>query len=220
MAHTNIWDDAPLVIGDQAGEGYDNINTIHTDVSERMQLEHNWNGGAGGLNTDGLHIPGKAAVVVNQSTAATIVANAGAFLAAYNGSVAMASDTGVVYVKKGAANATNGTWTAIAADREFGTWTSKSVDTSYLAAESGFVTATLTVIHNNTAALTGMTDSSNPPTTVRAQAYSTRNWDARVDGSSLCMPVKTGDYYKVAYTQIIGSTTGSVLVYWLPLTVA
>lgn len=117
MAHSNTWADAPLAISDQAGEGYANINDARTDVSERLQLEHHFNNSASdgnnGLDTDGLHLPGKAAVVENQSTAATIVANGGDFLAAYNGSIAVSSDTKVPYVKVGAEEATNGTWTLI-----------------------------------------------------------------------------------------------------------
>lgn len=210
MAHTSIWSDAPLVIGDQAGEGYDNINTTHTDVSDRMQLEHLWNGGAGGQTTDGIHKPGQAAVVENQSTAATIIAGAGVFGTAYTGSIAMASDTAVLYVKKGTENSATGTWTPSTAG--FGVRTSTDSlsrtlikDYVYLAGSDGFINAFASVDHGYQIKLYSHT---NPtPTLQLAQA----GGEDGSDWGSICVPIINGNYFKITYG---GST---IFIYWLPI---
>ncbi len=128
MAHSRTWDNADPATSDNASAGAQEIREFKVDVDERQKLEHFW-GSTGNTTIGGTHIPGKASVVENQSTDATIVANGGDFLAAFNGSVARASDTGVLYVKVGTEGLTNGTWTAIVAQTSF-LDTSSGSDTS------------------------------------------------------------------------------------------
>lgn len=89
--------------------------------------------------------------------------------------------------------------------KPFGTWTTKTADDSHLAATDGFVVAyeSGTADHE----LKILTDSSNPPTTVRQRFYKTG--DGTAAGSVMC-PVKSGDYFKV-------TDTGTSTIYWLPL---
>lgn len=86
----------------------------------------------------------------------------------------------------------------------FGAWETKTITTVYLAATDGFVCAYSTP---ECYWIKGYTDSSTPPTTVRAWQYE--------DDSSMqqyiMMPVKKGDYWKVT----VQSNTATV--YWMPV---
>jgi hypothetical protein len=87
----------------------------------------------------------------------------------------------------------------------FGAWASKSANTVYQAATDGFVVATAGMYGDSD--VFGYTDSSNPPTTLRA-AF---NVAATVGYGSITMPVKKNDYWEITYN---GS---SPTIYWLPL---
>lgn len=108
-------------------------------------------------------------------------------------------------------NSTDGVFemvSPVANKREFGAWAGKSENTVYQAASDGFV-----VGHWNVEA--GFTDGqvksdgSNPPTTVRVQG------DAGSAGEKVpfCVPIRSGDYYKVERN----GSGGSAAVYWLPI---
>ena len=81
-----------------------------------------------------------------------------------------------------------------------GAWESKSNDTVYEAETDGFVCAGGQALTT----CSGYTDSSTPPTTLRAF-----NWSTSGVNASIMMPVKKGDYWKV-----VG---GEVWCYWIPL---
>ena len=91
---------------------------------------------------------------------------------------------------------------AVSADDDaFGAWASKSNNTSYEAETDGLVVALYTYDADESL---GYTDSSNPPTTLRA-AGTTGIGEKR---QSFTMPVKKGDYWRV---------TTIDTVYWLPI---
>lgn len=90
---------------------------------------------------------------------------------------------------------------------EMGDWTSKSVDVAYQATTDGDVLSYSTASSGGNTT-TGYTDSSNPPTTIRAK-NSTYNTG---DYSFINMPVKKGDYYKVT----VGGTGLTSVAYWIP----
>ena len=218
MPHSNTWDDTPLVIGDQAGEGYANINTTHTDVGERMRVEHAWSELEAGATaaTDGMHKPGYASVVETLTDAGDLAA---AHSTAVNGSVAFAADSEALYVKVGEEQGVGGTWTAV--HQDFGDWSSpKTVDQKYTATVAGFVTATLTVTFGTTAQLVGLTDNNDPqPTTIRARTFASYGGAGgdNVQDASICFPVKNGANYKVNLNNIVGSGS-TVVIYFIPLT--
>ncbi len=120
MAHTNPWSTtAAKPAGGSSLSAIDtNIQANTLDILERMELEHYFNDSQ---TYDGTHIPAGASVCSNQDSAATIVAAAtgSVYADTYTGSLAVAEDTGVMYVKKGTANATTGTWTPIIAQTTF-----------------------------------------------------------------------------------------------------
>ena len=76
---------------------------------------------------------------------------------------------------------------------------SYSDDTSYLAATDGFVCA----FGQHTTSMLGYTDASNPPTTQRCANWATSGVDC-----GITMPVKKGQYWKVA---------GADHINWIPL---
>ncbi len=127
MAHIRPWSDtqANPSGGSNRSDLDTNIQKNTVDVEERVALEHHWDNSAAdgnsGKDSDGLHIPGGASVVLQDEDAADIVAQASGsvMLAAYNGSVARARDTGVLYVKVGTDQSTTGTWTAVIAQTTF-----------------------------------------------------------------------------------------------------
>jgi len=86
----------------------------------------------------------------------------------------------------------------------FGAWASKSTNTVYQAATDGFVLAGLT---GDNMYVNGLSDSFNPPTTVRIQdqCYNASNKQA-----GITMPVRKNDYWEV-------TTNGSTYVWWIPL---
>jgi hypothetical protein len=81
----------------------------------------------------------------------------------------------------------------------FGTWASKNTGTSYQAETDGIVIAIIGVGELGV----GLTDSNNPPTTERCRVYGADGYR-----STLPMPVKKGDYWKVTGT--------FASIYWLP----
>jgi hypothetical protein len=82
----------------------------------------------------------------------------------------------------------------------FGQWVAKTNGTSWLAPADGFVCA-----YNTTGAeISGLTDSANPPTTVRTR----NNSDEHNEDSGISFPVRQGDYWLV---------TGAGFVFWISL---
>lgn len=90
-------------------------------------------------------------------------------------------------------------------------WNSKSFDTVYQAASDGLVLAYGTLTASHAVDLTGLTDSSNPPTTTRAVAFMANTGTGTA--ISLMMPVRKGDYYEVSQN---GAGTGTSM-WWIPL---
>jgi cell division protein FtsL len=87
---------------------------------------------------------------------------------------------------------------------KLGAWQSKDVNTVYYTNTDGFVVA-FGYSPGTYIRVSGLTDSSNPPSTIRAVD------DGRgLNHASIAMPVRKGDYWKV--------TGGSnVIIYWIPL---
>ena len=97
----------------------------------------------------------------------------------------------------------------------FGSWSTTDRDgttyadeTSYLAASDGFVVG-FAGDGNAVSNLLGYTDSSNPPTTQRWYQHQQRS-DA-IHYSSIMMPVRKGDYWKVT------SSNTAYTIFWMPL---
>lgn len=76
-----------------------------------------------------------------------------------------------------------------------GSWVSRSFGTSYLAATDLLICA---YVYDNgmNSTLEGLTDASNPPTTVRVSVDSLQSGST----SSITFPVRKGDYWKVNRT--------------------
>ena len=95
--------------------------------------------------------------------------------------------------------------------KALGAWVSKSAGTTYQATTDGFVTATVAGGDSNTR-ITGYTDSSSTPTTVRsiASVYAGTQWN------TMTFPVKEDDYYKVILNA--GGSGGAMhSMFWIPL---
>jgi hypothetical protein len=91
---------------------------------------------------------------------------------------------------------------AIPAQVGLGAWDAGApwvVNTSYLAATDGFVVG---YSDGSNGLIKGYTNGSNPPTTQRwGQSYTT----------SICMPVKKSDYWKITIS------AGTPTIFWIPL---
>ena len=102
---------------------------------------------------------------------------------------------------------------------EDGAWASKSVGVVYQATTDGTACATITTDGSGTSGyITGITDNSSSPSTVRGYASSIEN--SQADHSStrngFCMPVRAGDYYEVTQSTWAGaSADGAATVYFL-----
>ncbi len=94
-----------------------------------------------------------------------------------------------------------------------GDWEARVLNTVYQAATDGIVVAHLRDDESDSDAcsILGYTDSSNPPTTLRARDEGDRLAD--VDWASITFPVKKGDYWKVARDD----SADTPKVYWIPL---
>ena len=102
-------------------------------------------------------------------------------------------------------------------DTSFGEWTTQQNDVAdggvatytkdliYLAESDGFVVAHA---EDTQARLVGLTDGSNPPTTIRARVGDNTAISSQ---ASITMPVRKGDYWKITY-----SPTGPPTIFWLP----
>ena len=87
----------------------------------------------------------------------------------------------------------------------------------YQAETDGFVVASILIPSNDGQAyLSGYTDSSNPPTTVRAYAGDSNTVSDDMTPNSFTMPVRKGDYWEVVRTYVQGSSS-TVIIYWIPL---
>jgi len=93
--------------------------------------------------------------------------------------------------------------------KPFGSWESKSFGTVYQASTDGFAIG-YAHRYGNEVILTGYTDSSNPPTTIRSK-FSAEAVDGTAYGTIL-LPVKKGDYWKI----VVDAGTADSL-YWLPM---
>ncbi|MEA1926875.1 MAG: hypothetical protein U9N73_01610 [Candidatus Auribacterota bacterium] len=99
-----------------------------------------------------------------------------------------------------------------------GDYAARSYNTNYLAATDGFVVASAYINPGNHSRFTldmqGYTDSSNPPSTLRAQ--SGYIWAAYAGSytAGFTMPVKSGNWWRVAYT----GKYSTLKLFWVPLT--
>jgi hypothetical protein len=92
-----------------------------------------------------------------------------------------------------------------------GAWQEKSVNTAYLAATDGFVSARVMSPHVASLLLIGLTDGSNPPGTVRSHALCQDNLTSS-RAISIMMPVRKGDYWAVqCFCEGLLNN-----VYWIP----
>ncbi len=92
---------------------------------------------------------------------------------------------------------------------ELGSWESKSTGTTYQATTDGFVTAYGTGGAATGISLTGYTDSSSTPTTIRVYQVIQSGLVNPDSPQAISFPVKKGDYWKVVIA------TGSATVYWI-----
>lgn len=102
----------------------------------------------------------------------------------------------------------------------FGTYTSKATETVYQAETDGFVVAYMDAVGNGWGGtLIGYTDSSNPPTTIRAKDScdyrTTAGNEVYVNFASITMPVIKNEYWKVSLS--IRSGAPVAVVNWIPL---
>lgn len=108
------------------------------------------------------------------------------------------------------------------AEAGLGAWQQMSVNTVYQAATDGFALAYLKSspgVAVPWATLSGYTDASNPPTTLRGVAGLQQIWfNGKVAGTlqnSLTMPVRQNDYWSVNSAGYGGT---QISVYWISLT--
>jgi len=94
----------------------------------------------------------------------------------------------------------------------FGASANRSINTSYLAATDGFVTAYTTQTGNMSNTITGYTDAASTPTTpVAVQSGGANQSDYNFHISCITFPVKRGHYYRVT------STTTLTSYKWIPM---
>jgi hypothetical protein len=124
-----------------------------------------------------------------------------------------APGTGVYFQRLGSFyNDVSGNITSIVNDSftgELGSWESKSTGTTYQATTDGFVTAYGTGGAATGISLTGYTDSSSTPTTIRVYQVIQSGLVNPDSPQAISFPVKKGDYWKVVIA------TGSATVYWI-----
>lgn len=123
--------------------------------------------------------------------------------------------TGTLPVANGGTGSTSG-WV-------FGAWTTQQNDVGgagvanytkdliYLAATDGFVLAEASGAGETACGVTGYTDSSNPPTTIRIVSSKATGGGGPSMNTSITMPVKKGDYWKVAATGTVSR------IIWMPI---
>jgi len=87
--------------------------------------------------------------------------------------------------------------------KHFGSWVSRSNNTVYQASTDGIACGVAENV--SYPQVRGMSDGSNPPTTIRMV---TNHYGSSGAYSGGCLPVKQGHYWKI---------TGATYVYWLPL---
>lgn len=93
-------------------------------------------------------------------------------------------------------------------------WVSRTIGTVYQAGSDGFVVALATTNGNTSSCqMDGYTDASNPPVTQKAGVQTF--WSGTDRTTSLCMPVKRNDFYKVVSTMLSGSG-GTFVMYFVP----
>lgn len=100
--------------------------------------------------------------------------------------------------------------------RQFGAWdASKSIGSIYQAPADGFVLAYITMTNSGGGgwSISGFTDSSSNPTTLRVE----QNVQAGSQQGTLAitLPVRKGDYWKVTVTA--GGGVAAEAIYWLPV---
>jgi hypothetical protein len=101
-----------------------------------------------------------------------------------------------------------------------GVWDTKAIDTVYQALTDGFALGTVDVSSLITyiGRIDGYTDSSNPPTTRRASCMASWWFYSTVLVNSLTMPVKKGDFWKIAKnTAWPAYGNPAFTVYWISL---
>jgi len=102
------------------------------------------------------------------------------------------------------------TWVA-PTSAAFGTSVAKSVDTIYTAATDGFVTSRYTNATGAAGGVYGYTDAETDPATILVQSIT--NSGGVSEYGSICMPVKSGNKWKV----VKNGTVTAVEIYWHPL---
>ena len=89
-----------------------------------------------------------------------------------------------------------------------GAWETRSANTVYQATTDGFVSGYLTIGQGPYGSIEILTDSSNPPTTVRVHEHGIETERGEGQGFAVTSPVRKNDYWKV---------NGAQTVYWIPL---
>ncbi len=95
-------------------------------------------------------------------------------------------------------------------------WVSKSFETVYQAASDGLVVGISQMTAGSQASsFKGLTDGSNPPTTIRGGLAIESSNDGTAGIQSFAMPVKKNDFYEIVRTGTSGSPTETM--WWVPL---
>ena len=130
-------------------------------------------------------------------------------------STSSSEPSGVTYYRKlgSFVNDASGNITQITNDGFFtdlGTWESKSEDTAYQATTDGFVLTMITGAQGGPRAEL-RSDGSSSPTTARVWQGAASTVGANYN-TSVCCPIKKGDYWEVVTTN-----SPIITVYWVPL---
>lgn len=153
-----------------------------------------------------------------------IAASSSSTAATYKVSASSSAPSGVTYYYKigsflndGSSNIT--TINNVYYPNEMNTWFSKSIGTNYQALTDGFACGTIISGGSGSSGyLTGYTDSASVPATVHAVAAEAENSQAdhSVTRNAFCMPVKSGDYYRIDQATWGGAASGgSATMYFL-----
>ena len=232
--YTTAWDETLPPGSESKSLGDNRIKELKNQIRERLATEHSTITEEVG-DAKLLHLPGKTSVLYYGTTT-----QINALTGMSEGALAFDTTIGALKIYTSSAwtvlpfdwdgmwgggdpvhNHTSNAEGGILASQQvgLGAWASKAADTVYQAATDGFVCAAFTGVAQDRACyVIGYTDGGNPPTIARASASTVAV--ANVDTTQLnsfTMPVKKGEFFRVAFTNITGDGAYTLVIYWMPL---